>query len=52
MEEPFPVVEYRENVKNIAKSFTRENPAVLVSEAGRIVGILTKYDFVHFLSDG
>ena len=52
MEEPFPVVEYHENLRGIAKTFTRKNPAVLVHEAGRIVGILTKYDFVHFLSDG
>jgi len=52
MDDSFPVVEYYENLKSIAKSFTRKNPAVLVREAGRIVGILTKYDFVHFLSGG
>ena len=50
MEEPFPVVEYHESVRNIARAFTRKNSAVLVREAGRIIGILTKYDFVHFLS--
>ena len=52
MEDPFPVVEYHENFRSIAKFFTRKNPAVLVREAGRIVGILTKYDFIHFLSNG
>jgi cystathionine beta-synthase len=52
MEPPFPIVEYHENVRNIAQNFRRRVPAVLVREAGRIVGILTKYDIVHFLSDG
>jgi cystathionine beta-synthase len=52
MEKPFPIVEYHENLRSIAKSFTRKNPAVLVREAGRIVGILTKFDFIHFLSEG
>jgi cystathionine beta-synthase len=47
----FPVVGYHENLKNIAKAFTRKNPAVLVQEAGRIIGILTKYDFVQFMSN-
>ncbi len=52
MEKPFPIVEYHENLRSIAKSFTRRNPAVLVREAGRIVGILTKFDFIRFLSEG
>jgi cystathionine beta-synthase len=52
MDAPFPVVEYHRNVQEIARSFRRRVPAVLVSEAGRIVGILTKYDLVRFLSEG
>jgi len=51
MDPPFPIVEYHENVKEIARSFTHEIPALLVREAGRIVGILTKYDFVQFLGN-
>ncbi len=52
MDKPFPVVDYNDNLRSIAKSFSRKTPAILVQEAGRTVGILTKFDFVHFLSNG
>lgn len=50
MELPFPVVQFTDPVERVMQLLTRENPAVLVREGNEIVGILTRYDVVHFLA--
>jgi predicted transcriptional regulator len=48
MDEPFPIVSYRENV-DLIKTLLEYHQAVLVSERGRIIGIVTKSDLLNLL---
>ncbi|MCI0449492.1 MAG: pyridoxal-phosphate dependent enzyme [Chlorobi bacterium] len=48
MGKPLPVVDEQDDVKNAIKSL-KKSPAVLVSEYGNIVGILTRYDVLDFV---
>ena len=50
MDAPFPVLDAHVDAQGIARLLTRENPAVLVRHDGRIVGIITRYDMVRFLT--
>lgn len=47
---PFPVVSYQDTLDHITRLLTRGNGAVLARRAGRIVGIITRYDIIHFLT--
>jgi len=47
---PFPVVSYQDSLDHATRLLTRGNGAVLARRAGRIVGIITRYDVVHFLT--
>jgi predicted transcriptional regulator len=48
MDESFPVVSCRENV-DLVKALLEYHQAVLVSEKGRIIGIVTKSDLLNLL---
>jgi len=50
MESPFPVVDIRLDASGVARLLTRENAAVLVRDATRIIGIVTRYDLVRDLT--
>ena len=50
MEEPFPEVDGEAGLESIARLLTRKNPAVLVCDDGRPVGIVTRYDMVRQLT--
>jgi cystathionine beta-synthase len=49
MEAPFPVVEEAQPIDSVAKLLSKSNPAVLVRDSGRIVGIVTRSDVLHYL---
>ncbi|MCX7878693.1 MAG: cysteine synthase [Ignavibacteria bacterium] len=48
MSDPLPVVDESEDIK-VAITNLKKSPAVLVSEYGNIVGILTRYDVLDFV---
>ena len=50
MEAPFPVVDGHVDASGLARLLTRENPAVLVRQGGAIIGIVTRYDMVRYLT--
>ncbi len=52
LDPPFPVITSRDSVEQATRLLTRENPAVLVREGNGIVGIVTRYDVIHFLTTG
>ena len=49
MDAPFPVVDGVQPVDAVAKLLTKSNPAVLVRENGRVAGIVTRSDMLHYL---
>ncbi|HEX6533688.1 MAG TPA: pyridoxal-phosphate dependent enzyme [Gemmatimonadaceae bacterium] len=49
MDAPFPVVEAAQPVDGIVKLLNKTNPAVLVRTDGRVSGIITRSDVLHFL---
>ena len=48
MDKPYPVVDENEDIKKGIVNL-KKSPAVLVSQYGRIVGILTRYDVLDFV---
>lgn len=48
MNKPMPVVDEQDDIKAAIKSL-KKSPAVLVTEYGNIVGILTRYDVLDFV---
>ncbi|MBC7114778.1 MAG: hypothetical protein PWR13_56 [Archaeoglobi archaeon] len=50
-EEPFPTVSKNEKIESVA-SLLEFNPAVLVTEGDRIIGIITKHDVIKLLKAG
>ena len=50
MDAPFPVVDEHLDAHALARFLTRENPAVLVRSGAEVVGIVTRYDMVRFLT--
>jgi predicted transcriptional regulator len=48
MNKALPVVDEQDDIKAAIKSL-KKSPAVLVSEYGNIVGILTRYDVLDFV---
>ncbi|HEX6059623.1 MAG TPA: cysteine synthase A [Gemmatimonadaceae bacterium] len=49
MDAPFPVVDAAQPVDAVARLLTKSNPAVLVREQGRVSGIVTRSDMLHYL---
>jgi cystathionine beta-synthase len=52
MAEPLPVVGSHEPVERVARLLASRNPAVLVSDNGAVVGILTRFDMLQFIAGG
>jgi cystathionine beta-synthase len=50
MDPPFPVVDPDYPVERLGALLSRETPAALVRHAGRITGIVTRYDLLHQLA--
>jgi cystathionine beta-synthase len=50
MAEPLPVVASDEPVAHVTKLLVSRNPAVLVRQNGRVVGILTRFDMLQFIA--
>ncbi len=49
MDEPFPLVHAEQPVESVTKLLSKTSPAVLIRENGRIAGIVTRSDVLHFL---
>ena len=50
MDAPFPDVDAGTPVSGIGRMLTRQTPAVLVRDHGRLAGIITRYDVVRYLT--
>jgi cystathionine beta-synthase len=50
MESPLPAVEIGESVDTVFADFSAGNPAVVVANAGRPVGVLTRADLLDYLA--
>jgi cystathionine beta-synthase len=50
MDAPFPVVDADLPVERLTTLLSRETPAALVRRAGKIAGIVTRYDVLHQLA--
>lgn len=48
MGKPYPVVDESEDIKH-GIQYLKESPAILVSQYGRIIGILTRFDVLDFV---
>jgi cystathionine beta-synthase len=49
MDPPFPVVESTLTLDRLAPMLTRESPAALVAEHGKLVGIVSRYDVLQLM---
>ena len=49
MDPPFPVIEAGQPVDAVSKLLSKSNPAVLVRDGGKVSGIVTRSDMLHFL---
>jgi cystathionine beta-synthase len=49
MDEAFPLVDGREPVEAVTKLLSKATPALLVSDGGRVAGIVTRSDMLQFL---
>jgi len=52
MAEPLPVVRSDEAVEQVTRQLASRIPAVLVSDNGKITGILTRFDMLQFIAGG
>jgi cystathionine beta-synthase len=52
MAEPLPVVETDASADEVTRLMAARNPAVLVTERGAVVGVLTRFDMLHFIAGG
>lgn len=52
LEEPFPAVEEGASMKAVLAHFTSGESALLVRRGERYVGILTKFDILHYFTNG
>ena len=50
MSESLPVVRSDQPVDDVTRLLAARNPAVLVREEGRVVGILTRFDMLQFIA--
>jgi cystathionine beta-synthase len=50
MEEPFPELESEERVTRAIEVLTRKNPAVLIREKNKYVGLLSRYDIIEYVT--
>ncbi len=52
MDTPFPLVDVAEEVERVVPALLANNSAVLVEEAGRPVGLITRSDLLEFVAHG
>lgn len=52
LEDPFPAVDEESSMKVVVGHFTSGESALLVRRGERYVGILTKFDILHYLTNG
>jgi cystathionine beta-synthase len=52
MDDPLPVVRSDEPVGEVTRLLASRNPAVLVSDNGKVTGILTRFDMLQFIAGG
>jgi cystathionine beta-synthase len=52
LEAPFPTVDEGANMEAILRHFTTGDNALLVRRGHHFVGIVTKFDILHYLTDG
>jgi cystathionine beta-synthase len=52
MGDPLPVVSSAEPVEHVTRLLASRNPAVLVSDNGKVTGILTRFDMLQFIAGG
>ena len=50
MDPPFPIVDANADLPAVRQLLTRQNPAVLVRREGRVTGIITRYDVLHYIT--
>ena len=50
MGDPLPVVRSDEPVEKVTRLLATRNPAVLVSDNGKVTGILTRFDMLQFIA--
>ncbi len=50
MKQPFPLVHADELIAQAVGFLTKRQPAVLVEDKGRLIGILTRYDVIEYMS--
>jgi len=50
MGDPLPVVRSEEPVEQVTRLLASRNPAVLVSDNGKVTGILTRFDMLQFIA--
>jgi len=50
MDDPLPVVRSDEPVGEVTRLLASRNPAVLVSDNGKLTGILTRFDMLQFIA--
>jgi cystathionine beta-synthase len=50
MDPPFPLVDVAEEVERVVPPLLANNPAVIVEEAGRPVGLITRSDLLEFVA--
>jgi cystathionine beta-synthase len=49
MDPPLPIVDHEASLDHVKKILSKANPAVLVRRDGRVEGILTRSDVLHFM---
>ncbi len=49
MDPPLPTVDYEATLEQVTKLLSKANPAILVKRGGRIEGILTRSDVLHYV---
>jgi cystathionine beta-synthase len=52
MDPPLPVVDGHLDLHGVTRLLTRQNPAVLIREAGELTGIVTRYDVLRYVTAG
>jgi cystathionine beta-synthase len=50
MGDPLPIVRSEEPVEHVTRLLASRNPAVLVSDNGKVTGILTRFDMLQFIA--
>ncbi len=50
MEAPYPVVDAQLSLERFSELLSRETPAVLVRQRGKLSGIVTRYDVLHHMA--